>query len=385
MIVHGPYPEPRVGIEAAAAVDAGYDVDILATRRGGDAASEIVSGARVLRLPVEHRRGIGVLASLREYLEFTLRAALAAGRLAWRQRYDVVQVHNPPDFLVLAAAVPRALGARVVLDIHDLSSDMFAMRFGARSGSGLVERLLRLVERWAASSSFAVLTVHEPYRQELAARGIPADKITVVMNSVDERLLPPASARRHPEPFTIVYHGTVTPHYGVDLIVEAAAAIRPSVPDLRVVIHGEGDGLPRLRSRAAELGLSDAVRIDGVALAREDVLRAVQGASVGVIPNLPTRLNRYALSTKLFEYVALGIPVVAAALPTLRSHFSDEEVLYFRPGDSESLAEALANVAADPSAAQRRVAAASRRYDAYRWEKNARAYLAVLDAASKRR
>ena len=60
------------------------------------------------------------------------------------------------------------------------------------------------------------------------------------------------------------------------------------------------------------------------------MLRAVQRRSVGVVPNLPTRLNRYALSTKLFEYVALGIPVVCADLPTIREHFSDDEVLLLR-------------------------------------------------------
>ena len=382
MIVHGPYPEPRVGVQTAAALGAGYEVDVVATRRPGEPLSDVVAGARVHRLPVEHRRGVGLLATVREYVGFTVRAFVTAARLGFRRRYDVVHVHNPPDFLVLAAAGPRAMGARVVLDIHDLSSDMFAMRFGARPGSRLVDRALRLVERWSARTSFAILTVHEPYRQELIARGVPPERITVVMNSVDERLLPPSSARGEPQSFTIAYHGTVTPHYGVDLIVDAAARLRPQIPDLRVEIYGEGDGIPGLRERARVLGLADAIRLDGIQLPREEVLRAVQGASVGVIPNLPTRLNRFALSTKLFEYVALGVPVVVADLPTLRSHFSDDEVLFFRPGDPQALAEALARVATDPDGAARRAAAARVRAEAYRWETSARAYLAVLESAT---
>jgi hypothetical protein len=61
-----------------------------------------------------------------------LRISRSRGQLArpaLRRRPDVVQVHNPPDFLVSAALLPEALGARVVLDIHDLSSDMFEMWF----------------------------------------------------------------------------------------------------------------------------------------------------------------------------------------------------------------------------------------------------------------
>ena len=84
--------------------------------------------------------------------------------------------------------------------------------------------------------------------------------------------------------------------------------------------------------------------LSGGFLSQEEVLSRVRSASVGVIPNLPTPLNRFALSTKLFEYVALGVPVVAADLPTIREHFSDEEVLFFRRRRRRSLASALASL-----------------------------------------
>ena len=71
--------------------------------------------------------------------------------------------------------------------------------------------------------------------------------------------------------------------------------------------------------------------LSGRYLPQAEVLAAVQSAHVGVIPNLSSRLNRFALSSKMFEYVALGVPVVSADLPTIREHFSDEEVLFFRP------------------------------------------------------
>src|SRR5688572_29521213 len=130
MLLHGYFPdEPRVAAEARAAVDAGFEVDVVALRRPGEAPTDTVAGVRLRRLPVEHRRGGGLLRMVHEYAAFTLRAAMEASRRSSRGGYDVVQVHNPPDFLMLAAIVPRIRGARVILDVHDLSSDMFAMRF----------------------------------------------------------------------------------------------------------------------------------------------------------------------------------------------------------------------------------------------------------------
>lgn len=384
MLLHGYYPdEPRVLAEASAAADAGFDVDVVALRRPGDPAVAESDGVRCIRLPIRHRRGAGAAAVLGEYVGFTFLAALKAARLAPR-RYDVVQVHNPPDFLVAAALVPRLLGARIIFDVHDLASDMFAMRFERLPGAGPADRMLRLVERAAARFSSAVLTVHEPYRRELAARGVPLEKVTVVMNSLDERLLPPANASPEaPAGFRVVYHGTLTPHYGVALVVEAVGELHARVDDLRLDIYGEGDAVPELEERASVLGIEEIVRISGKYLPQYEVLRAVQGATVGVIPNLPTRLNRYALSTKLLEYVALGIPVVAADLPTIREHFSDDEVRYFRAGDAASLADALADVESDPASAGRRAAAATRRYEQYRWQHSRQAYLDVLRALAR--
>ena len=385
MLLHGFFPdEVRVAAEARAAVAAGFEVDVIALRHTGDLPTSIDEGARCFRLPLDHARGSGLGAVVREYVAFTALCALKAARLAVRRRYDVVQVHNPPDFLVLAAAVPRLLGARIVFDVHDLSSDMFNMRFEDKRGSSVAESVLRVMERWAARAARVVLTVHEPYRRELAARGVDPTKIVVVMNSLDDDVLPPEDVPPGESGFVVSYHGTVTPHYGVPLIVDAAARARASIPDLQVRIYGAGDAVPDVVDLAARLGIADLVRVSPTFLPQREVLRAVRSASVGVIPNLPTKLNRFALSTKLLEYVALGVPVVCSDLPTLREHFSDDEVLFFEPGNAEALAHALEATAADPEAAHRRAQAALRRYEAYRWPVSAERYVAALRACVRR-
>jgi glycosyltransferase involved in cell wall biosynthesis len=388
MLLHDYYPEEvRVGAEARAAIAAGFEVDVLALRRDDQLSEEWLEGVRVIRLPVGHRRGAPKLALLREYLSFTALATVRAAARSLSRPFDIVQVHNPPDFLVVASLVPRLLGAKVVFDIHDLSPDMFMMRFDNPAG-GILDRALTLVERFAAYASDAVLTVHEPYRQELARHGVPVEKVSVVLNSLDENLLAPQSnPSAEVEGFRVVYHGTITPHYGVELLVEAAARARGAIPDLRLELYGAGDALPRILERAHLLGLDGLLTVVPRLLPQRDVLKAIGFASVGVIPNLPVRLNRFALPTKLFEYVALGIPAVVADLPTIRAHFSENEVWFFEPGNPASLATALTRVAADPDAAAGRAAAARARYEAYRWQRSARVYTELLWrlAAQRRR
>jgi glycosyltransferase involved in cell wall biosynthesis len=382
MVVHGPYPigEPRVTRQARAALEAGFDVDVVATRRPGEPEREVVDGVRVFRLPVEHRRGGGIVRVLREYVGFTTLATLRVARLSAGRRYDVVHVHNPPDFLIAAAIIPKLQGARIVFDVHDLAPDLFASRYEGRRGGGLVDAALCRTERVAARVADAVVTVHEPYRQVLIKRSVPASKATVVMNSLDESLLPQAPARREESDFRVFYHGTVTAWYGLELLVEAFASILPALPHARLEIHGEGDALAAVHERADALPVSSRVSASGTYLPQADVLALAQGANVGVIPNLPTRLNQFALSSKLFEYVALGIPVVSSDLPTIRAHFDDTEIRYFRAGDAESLAEALLDVARNPEDAAERVAAARARYEEYRWPGNAARYVALLEA-----
>jgi glycosyltransferase involved in cell wall biosynthesis len=380
VVVHGPFPpDPRVARAVDVAVGEGWDVDVLATRQPGQLAVERSAGVRLIRLPVAHRWGSGALHVVGEYLGFTMFASVRLARLSLRQRYDVVHVNNPPDFLILAAVVPKLLGAKVIFDVHDLSSDMFAMRFGRRRGFRLADRLLRILERLTARFADEVVTVHEPYRRELMARGVPEEKITVVMNSVDEQLLPAGLGDQDTDRFRVVYQGTITPPYGVHLLVEAVARIEEDIPEIRLEIYGDGDALPEIHSLVEALALENRVHLSRRFLPHGDVLQRVQSASVGVIPNLPTPLNRFALSTKLFEYVALGIPVVSADLPTIREHFSDAEVRFFTAGDVDALAAALLEIRSDPEAASARTKAARRRYERYRWPVHARRYAAVLD------
>jgi glycosyltransferase involved in cell wall biosynthesis len=385
MLVHGPYPvgESRVAAEALAAIEAGWEVDVVAMRKPDEPANETIDEVRICRLPFSRTRGAGIFATAREYLGFTALASTKLAALLPRRRYQVIHVHNPPDFLMLAALVPRLLGARVIFDVHDFSSELFAMRFAGRRGMAHAEQALQRIERLAIRFANAVITVHDPYRRALEARGVPSEKITVVLNSLDERLLPDATPERDRDQFRVVYHGTITPHYGLDLLIEAVEQVARDEPRWHLEIYGDGDALEHVRARATELVSSDRVYLSGRFLPHRHVLERVRLASAGVICNLPIERNAAAVPTKLFEYAALGVPIVAADLCAIREYFSPDEALFFGAGDAAALAQALREVAADPGAAEARAQAARRRCEEYRWEHSAARYVELLDKLNR--
>jgi glycosyltransferase involved in cell wall biosynthesis len=197
------------------------------------------------------------------------------------------------------------------------------------------------------------------------------------MNSVDPKVLPAGGARRD-RAFTVAYHGTLTRWYGIDLLIDAFAQLRDGVPGARLMILGEGDALAGLRRRADARHVADAVEFSGRYLPIEETLARVAAADCGVIPNLPSRLNRFALSSKLFEYVALGVPAAVARLETLAAHFSDQEVTFFTPGDAASLASSLRVIADDPVGAAQRAERARAVAQRYSWDSQRAGYLDLL-------
>ena len=133
MVVHAYYPlgEIRVQREAKALIAGGFEVDIVCLRRPDESPRGAEDGAQIYRLPVQRYKQFGAMVQLLEYLVFFCLASWQLLRLHLKQRYASIQVHNLPDFLVFAALIPKLLGARVILDLHDLMPEFYAARFGS--------------------------------------------------------------------------------------------------------------------------------------------------------------------------------------------------------------------------------------------------------------
>jgi len=116
MVTYSPYPDdPRPRRAISALMDAGMTVDLICLGQGGAQKRNTSDAISVLRVPMKHRRG-GKLTYAWQYGSFILISSFIFALRSFKRRYDLVYVHNMPDILVLSALVPKALGAKVILD-----------------------------------------------------------------------------------------------------------------------------------------------------------------------------------------------------------------------------------------------------------------------------
>ena len=379
IVAHAVYPgDPRLRRQADALVAAGHEVDLFCLRAAGEAPEEQIGSVRVVRLPVH--RAFGSLAGhLAEYAAFAGLAAASLARQHRYRRYGLVQVATLPDFLIFAAAPLKLAGVPLLLDLHEDMPEFFRDRFSQKA----LRPLLPLVSgtaRAAAAMADQLITVHEPLRQLSVARGVPPDKIAVVMNSADPRVFDP---QRHPRrPFMedgelrLIHHSNLQRIYGVGTLVEAIDRIGDAFP-MRLDLYGDGPYREELVRLVERLGVGDRVRFNGP-VPIDDLAGLIAGADIGVVPSLPEPYMQYSLSTKLLEYAAMGIPIIASDLATFRQHFTSDAIRYVPAGQPDALAAAITELASDPEQAARLGAEVLRQSAAYAWPVQARQYVKIV-------
>jgi glycosyltransferase involved in cell wall biosynthesis len=383
MVVHAYYPlgETRVQREAEALVEAGYDVDVICLRDDGEQPRERYRGVEIHRLPVRIARS-SLLAQLGSYLHFLARATLQLTQLHLRRHYGSVQVHNLPDFLVICAILPKVQRIPVVLDLHDLMPEFFAGRFGP-GRMPIVARLVRVQERLSCRFADHIITVSEHWRRALLQRGVPEYKCSVVMNVADERLFtrrpePTMPASRSDPTFRLIYHGTVTMRYGLDLAVRAVGLLRGEIPGIHLTILGRGDAMPALVELRDRLGLRAHVELRDELLLADELPTFIAGADLGVVPYRNDVFTDGLLPTKLMEYAAIGLPCVASRTTTIEAYFADAMVELAEPDDVDDLARAIRELHAEP---QRLAALANRSVhftERHSWSRIGPDYVALL-------
>lgn len=347
-----------------------------------------MNGAEVHRLPVRRHRGSGLVVELIEYLTFFILAFARLTRLHWRKRYNVVQVHNLPDFLVFVALIPKLTGARIILDLHDLMPEFYAERFQDSMDSLLV-RLICLQEWLSCRFADHIITVTELWRQTLIERGQPANKITVVMNLADDHIFFPAAATTthalNGGQFRLIYHGILGHRHGLDLALRAVAKVRQAVPKICLTLHGWGEYRQTLESLASELDLQDHIRFSSSGLPTTELPNLLKTADLAIVPYRNGLFTGGILPTKLMEYAALGIPVIAARTPAIAAYFDETTVQFFTPGDADQLALCILTLYRDRRRLEnlaRNIVKFSRRYN---WTKASAEYAALVGRLGARK
>jgi glycosyltransferase involved in cell wall biosynthesis len=250
----------------------------------------------------------------------------------------------------------RRLGIPLVLEVNAPLADELARTHGV-----FFAVLARRLEALALRRADLICVVSEALRGIVLAGGARQGRVLVVPNGVDTQTFRPleperrAAVRRdlglpeqeNGQTLVLGFAGFVRKWHRLDLVLACLA--RPEFAGARLVVVGEGPHSRALARRAAELGIADRVLLLG-ARPHEEMPSLLAALDVALLPGIPC----YASPLKLYEYMAVGLPVVAPDQENLREVLRHREnALLFAPDSCEALTAALMELKDDPDLRRR--------------------------------
>jgi PEP-CTERM/exosortase A-associated glycosyltransferase len=288
-------------------------------------------------------------------------------RVVKRIRPHVLHAHSPVLNAISALRVGRRLGIPVVYEVRALWEDT-AEGHGTREG-GLRYRLRRGMETWALRRADAVTTICGGLLGDIIARGIPAEKVTVIPNAVDIDAFTVRGAR-DPElkrrlgldgALVLGFIGFFHAYEGLAVLLRALPEVLSHAPRTRVLLVGGGAQEAQLKRLAADLGVTDSVVFAGL-VPHRDVPSYYDLVDVLVYPRLSIRLTELVTPLKPLEAMAQGRMVVASDVGGHRELIrSGETGMLFKAGDPVALSAAVRALLREP-ARWPGLKAAARRY-----------------------
>jgi glycosyltransferase involved in cell wall biosynthesis len=252
-----------------------------------------------------------------------------------------------PDILVFAALPAKLRGARVIIDLHDPMPELMTAIYNLRPEHGMV-RMLRRFERWSLAFADLAFTPNITFKRLFVSRGCPEAKMQIIMNSPQQsvfdpdRFAPGDVQHKRNGVFRVMHHGSIVHRHGVDLLVEAVASLRNSIPGIRLDIYGSRTSfLDVVLDTAKRAGAADIVHFHGEKSLPE-IAAAIRECDLGVVPNRRSAFTETNFPTRLFEYLAMQRPVLAPSTEGIRDYFQETDMLYFDPDAPQTLAERIA-------------------------------------------
>lgn len=316
-------------------------------------------------------RPLGPLVSRLPVLRDLTLIAATAGRLeavARRVRPAILHAHSPALNGIASLLVGGKLGLPVVCEVRGLWEDA-AVDHGTTTTGSLRYRTSRAIETFALRRCHAVTTICEGLRGDLLARGLPADKITVVPNAVDTAAFSfagqPDDALRRALGLigktVLGFIGSFYAYEGLDLLIEALPLILARRPEIVLLLVGGGPAEAELKRLVGERGLDQAVRFVG-RVPHDEVSRYYDLADVLVYPRHSMRLTELVTPLKPLEAMARGRIVLASAVGGHRELIRDGASGYlFAADDVRALVDRAIEILAE-AAAWPRIRETARRF-----------------------
>jgi glycosyltransferase involved in cell wall biosynthesis len=376
--------DTRILQYATALAERGDSVDVIALRRDKSLpAFEVFHGVNVFRIQCRTVNEKGFFAYVNRIVRFFFRSGWHLYRNQRRHPYDVVHVHNVPDFLVFTALSAKWKRKPVILDIHDLLPEFFASKFKIHHGS-LLFKFLTAIERCSASFATHVIIANDIWRDRLVTRSSHAAKCSVVRNHPDLSIFQAESKpQKSSEKFLLTYPGSLNWHQGLDIAIRAFANVADQMPDTEFHIYGEGPAKPSLIELVSQLDMQHRIIFHDF-LSSRAIAKVMAATDLAIEPKRTrSAFSNEALSTKIMEFMSLGVPVIACRTKIHAYYYDDSIIQYYEDDNEKELAEQILRLKNDPGLRARLAANARIYVRSNTWDARKHEYLELIDALAR--
>jgi glycosyltransferase involved in cell wall biosynthesis len=372
--------DTRILQYATALAQRGDKVDVIALRKDPLMAQcEVLHGVTVHRIQFRTVNESGILAYAGRILRFSIHSLLFMYKSQRKQTYDIVHVHNAPDFLVFAALWSKWKRTPIILDIHDLLPEFFASKFKVDHKS-FIFGLVSLIERYSTRFATQIIIANDLWRDRLVGRSCREEKCVVVRNRPDLSIFKRLEKKQiKADKFMLTYPGSLNWHQGVDIAIRAFASIANRIPDAEFHIYGEGAAKPLLIELAMELGMQERIVFHGY-LPSDEIAKVMARTDLAIEPKRSkSAFGSEALSTKIMEFMALGVPIIASRTKIHAYYYDDSIIQYYDNDDEALLAMQILRLIADPYLRMKLVENASAYVQRNTWDACKHEYIRLVD------
>lgn len=376
MLLHGPYhTDARVRREAEALAEAGFIINIVCTRgnkkekRKNIFKQKINDNIILHILPIKKKRG-NFLRYFYEFFLLTLLGTVKITFLHFKKKFDAIHIHNMPDILVLAGLIPKFTGAKLILDIHDPMVEHFLATYHLKK-SHWIPLIISVQEKFSYLFSDKIITVSNTMGDLLEKKGIKREKISILHNFPDKRVFPLKYSTdkfiRPKDKFTMLYCGTITEHYRLDIAVRALKIASKKIPNIIFLILGTGNREEQVYELAKTLGVENQIEIIKP-VPQEKVKEIMSKADVGITTHQGGIFGNFYFSTKILEYMTQGLPVISSRTKTIDEYIPDNAIFYFQPENVDDLVKVIEKVWLDSELVEVKVKKGIEITNKYNWD-----------------
>ncbi len=336
----------RVRRYAESLVERGHHVDLIVLRQEDQEFKGILNGVNIYRIQKRPYNEKSLLDYVFRLMTFFTRASMILFFRHLKCNYKLIHIHNVPDFLVFTGLIPKLLGAKIILDIHDILPEFFCQKFKRGLDTPLA-KVLFFVENISVHFADHVIVANDLWREKIIVRDkVPSDACTTLLYYPDLKFFKShRSEQDRPRngQFVIIYPGTLSYHHGLDILIRALWIVKEKLPEVKLKVYVRSSNLEYfdfIRKLVSDLNLTENVEFLNPVIT-EKLMEIFSDADIGVVSKRGGLFAEEAFSSKIFDFMAAGVPIIASKTKIDEYYFDDSLIQFFEPENHSDLARCI--------------------------------------------